>query len=83
VVGFEAEYEDIAYLLIDVLDMEYQDIKKHFENAFRFIEKGRKDATVFVHWFVTKVAMSIDLTKLMHICGPTTATQECPEGLQL
>lgn len=47
--GFEEEHEDVEYLIIDVLDMEQQDIKKHFEKCFKFIEKGRRDGIVLVH----------------------------------
>lgn len=43
------EHDDVKYLNIDVLDMENQNIKKHFDKCFKFIESGRRDGIVLVH----------------------------------
>eukprot|EP01122_Echinamoeba_exundans_P001206 TRINITY_DN1118_c0_g1_i1.p1 TRINITY_DN1118_c0_g1~~TRINITY_DN1118_c0_g1_i1.p1 ORF type:complete len:286 (+),score=44.50 TRINITY_DN1118_c0_g1_i1:420-1277(+) len=45
----DIEHDDVTYLNIDVLDMENQNIKKHFEKCFKFIEGGRRDGVVLVH----------------------------------
>jgi dual specificity phosphatase 12 len=41
--------EDISYLSLNVLDMEDQNILKHFETAFKYIEKARNGGACLVH----------------------------------
>lgn len=38
-------------MALDVLDMENCNIKQHFQKTFEFIEKGRADGAVLVHWY--------------------------------
>jgi protein-tyrosine phosphatase len=45
----DIEHDDVKYLNVDVLDMANQNIKKHFEKCFKFIEGGRRDGVVLVH----------------------------------
>lgn len=47
--GLETDHDSIKYLHIDVLDMENEQIKKYFDKAFGFIEKGRRDGIVLIH----------------------------------
>ncbi len=32
--------------------MDDQDIKQHFQKSYEFIEQGRNDGAVLVHWYV-------------------------------
>jgi len=48
----ENKDEDISYLLLSVLDMEEENILKHFEPAFKYIERGRNAGACLVHWYV-------------------------------
>jgi len=48
--GVENFYpEQFTYLHMDVLDLIDEPILKRFDNAFRFIDEGRKGGCVFIH----------------------------------
>lgn len=46
----ENKDDDITYLSLSVLDMEDQNILKHFEPAFKYIERARNGGACLVHW---------------------------------
>jgi len=50
VLGFEPIYpKDFKYMNIRVRDVEQEDISRHFDEAFQFIDEGRETGNVLIH----------------------------------
>lgn len=75
---YKVDIEDIEHLVLDVLDMEDQDISKYFDKTFTFIEKGRRDGAVLVHWFVSLGSIKINRKHLTNTVILSTAMRVCP-----
>lgn len=76
--------DDIKYLSLEVLDMEDQNILKHFDPAFKYIERGRYGGAVLVHWYAETFSVSRNSFRPFLASYPDVspcfpaATLECP-----
>jgi dual specificity phosphatase 12 len=50
--GMDEEFPfEFEYHIVDILDMEDQNILKHFNKCYKFIEDGREIGACLVHWY--------------------------------